>query len=945
MNTLYKKALILTCAICVFPSIGHTQQNCNPDAITPCQTSTKGLWMKDTKNDNGCEPSAGNAWESPDIWIYSWNSSDWATTGLLKSPGMPIPTGVPPLPTPFLNCHPDQDQAEDPYFQNEVDHTPRYIATGYNTPVWIYVKVRNHKDAPGQSSGTEVLKVYWAKASTGLIWPTSWTGLDGRGNFNGLICPGKVLYLGDEITKPRKNSLKMTPTEISRLQEAFRDLNENKTYRGAVSFWFKQDEIHQATHVHQSESFLPWHRELVNRLENLLREVHPEVKLPYWDWQTDPTQPDPVTNTGTPLLATIAADVNNFMGMASGRVRGSGYGSNVGSNYWKSFDLDNCCSTDNGGNPCPWYDGNPRPTRGISGCPGTNLSPCVGSGNYWDPPEYLIRGCGGGFANMNSDINNITFGNGGTIASQYENFQHRLDVGDHTAAHNFLGASDGVNTGNILDQHTSFMDPLVFVLHAEVDRMFAKWQRYYAADANNNHAADNNYLRRLVPNDVYGDDRDHSKKTSDQCDLSSGWAIKNSLEPWAGGTSNTDANTSDNTSTVLPWDGLPNNGKGGRSVVKNSLDPSVVTPPIYDDVLLTIPVLQPGEACIMQIPWFPPDPTVASCTGDEGHYCLLARIERNTDPGFGMDFTEGSDLNQNVPKNNNIAWKNVEILPGGPDNGGPPNAPPPPPPPHLCTNTPCTGIGEVLVHNVEVTRTVNTKLVFGPVTRQDTTTAATVDSVVINLGPQLHALWVAGGRVSYNVHDSPCDSNETTVVTHASGGWIGNIAMAPDEMETLNLAAIPSATQQFVPYQFRIEQYATGYADTLIGGETFKGNCDSAWAFGPPDDNFTPPSNKTTAYHGNLNSAAITEISMTVYPSPASLNTRICIDGVPANVQVVVEVLDILGHTVQTLYNAKPDAECGLSFTLDCSRLEDGVYYAHIKNGNIVRTVKFMVAH
>ena len=32
---------------------------------------------------------------------------------------------------------------------------------------------------------------------------------------------------------------------------------------GGVSYWFKQDEIHQATHVHGGPAFLPWHRETV----------------------------------------------------------------------------------------------------------------------------------------------------------------------------------------------------------------------------------------------------------------------------------------------------------------------------------------------------------------------------------------------------------------------------------------------------------------------------------------------------------------------------------------------------------------------------------------------------------------------------------------------------------------------------------------------------------
>jgi hypothetical protein len=31
---------------------------------------------------------------------------------------------------------------------------------------------------------------------------------------------------------------------------------------GGVSWWSKQDEIHQATYVHRGPEFLPWHRRI-----------------------------------------------------------------------------------------------------------------------------------------------------------------------------------------------------------------------------------------------------------------------------------------------------------------------------------------------------------------------------------------------------------------------------------------------------------------------------------------------------------------------------------------------------------------------------------------------------------------------------------------------------------------------------------------------------------
>jgi len=57
---------------------------------------------------------------------------------------------------------------------------------------------------------------------------------------------------------------------------------------GGVNWWFKQDEIHQATHVHGGPEFLPWHREITNRFEALLREINPQLSLHDWDFKEDP---------------------------------------------------------------------------------------------------------------------------------------------------------------------------------------------------------------------------------------------------------------------------------------------------------------------------------------------------------------------------------------------------------------------------------------------------------------------------------------------------------------------------------------------------------------------------------------------------------------------------------------------------------------------------------
>lgn len=87
----------------------------------------------------------------------------------------------------------------------------------------------------------------------------------------------------------RRNFAHLTQAERDQFVAAMQALDMTKAFPDGVSYWDKQDQIHQATHVHGGPAFVPWHRELCNRLEAMLQEVDPAVALHYWDWTTDPT--------------------------------------------------------------------------------------------------------------------------------------------------------------------------------------------------------------------------------------------------------------------------------------------------------------------------------------------------------------------------------------------------------------------------------------------------------------------------------------------------------------------------------------------------------------------------------------------------------------------------------------------------------------------------------
>ena len=63
-----------------------------------------------------------------------------------------------------------------------------------------------------------------------------------------------------------------------------------------------------------------------------------------------------------------------------------------------------------------------------------------------------------------------------------------------------------------------------------------------------------------------------------------------------------------------------------------------------------VPDLAAGGSINVSVPWDPPG---------TGHYCLLARWISDQDP---ITFAEGSNINTNVRNNNNLAWRNVNVV-------------------------------------------------------------------------------------------------------------------------------------------------------------------------------------------------------------------------------------------------------------------------------------------
>lgn len=256
------------------------------------------------------------------------------------------------------------------------------------------------------------------------------------------------MTLGDGI---RRNIASVDPSERALFIDAFKQLNDNNhkfpgtrndsPAAGGVSWWFKQDELHQATHVHGGREFVPWHRELMNRIEQMLRQINPLLSLHYWDWTQDP-RAIPNANIGGGTTGILSLFTPDFMG------HGGPTDQPIGE-PWLS---------------AKYYDPNANPAR-------------EDTDNPADTPRKVFRHVSNSFGPATSARVNEVVNAGDFVAMR------NLLEPIHNDMHGFVAMGD---------LHRSFEDPFVFLLHSYQDGLFARWQ------------TDPAHPERLDPNLVYG---------------------------------------------------------------------------------------------------------------------------------------------------------------------------------------------------------------------------------------------------------------------------------------------------------------------------------------------------------------------------------------------------------------------------------------------------------
>jgi hypothetical protein len=372
------------------------------------------------------------------------------------------------------------------------------------------------------------------------------------------------MTLGDRI---RRNLATVGKEERNLFIDAIKQLNQiyyspngSRTDfpAGHVSYWFKQDEIHQSSHVHGCPAFLPWHREMCNRFERLLRSVHPELSLHYWDWNLDPSNMH--DNEGKP----VDLFDSNFMGKATGLVgeplKSAGfYVENPRDDKYRDDKSPVHLNRPNSNDPSTWSypttkEGQPvhcNPTDPPNSLRRNKLpgAPPIGVPVEASPFDFYWP--------TDSELINAPTWESFNDLMQGVELPQRSNNGAHAGAHSYIG-------GNLADPHISFRDPFVFLLHSNIDRLWAMWQR-------------KDSTVRLDPAQVYGT-QGNSQGSGDVEIGEPNWGILSPAEPWAGwGVQNAETGIVTNLWPIRPWF-APENEQSN----KNFKEVSIVTPPRYD---------------------------------------------------------------------------------------------------------------------------------------------------------------------------------------------------------------------------------------------------------------------------------------------------------------------------------------------------------------------------
>ena len=181
--------------------------------------------------------------------------------------------------------------------------------------------------------------------------------------------------------------------------------------------WRRQAEIHPAHCAHGTADFLPWHRHYLNQFEKICGTLlgEPQFALPYWDW----------THRGGQIPGAFFRDK---------RLSVEKWNDN-GDGHW----------------PPDWPNVRTRGIRALTQ-----------GGRLVDDPQR-----GGNFTRERMQVI--------MRSERYSIFRRQIEGGPHNSGHVAVGLTGAPPFGHMLDG-LSPLDPLFWLHHCNVDRLWAEWQ-------------------------------------------------------------------------------------------------------------------------------------------------------------------------------------------------------------------------------------------------------------------------------------------------------------------------------------------------------------------------------------------------------------------------------------------------------------------------------------
>jgi hypothetical protein len=208
-----------------------------------------------------------------------------------------------------------------------------------------------------------------------------------------------------------------------------------------------------------------------------------------------------------------------------------------------------------------------------------------------------------------------------------------------------------------------------------------------------------------------------------------------------------------------------------------------------------IPSLEPGQEAIVEIPWLVPNPAIfQNISTNTWHFCLAAEIVTNDD---SSDFITNFSIGPNVRNNNNLAWKNLNII-------------------DVFPNTPSIGSSTAIHNTTESTKLYNIEIIADA----NALSLHQEAEVRIELNPILLQAWENTGRNGNNVMET---RQNNTVIAGGPSMILENLELNAFEVGTLHFSVNFLTTQVTgqKTYNYRVIQ-RDAVTNEVVGGVSYE---------------------------------------------------------------------------------------------------------------------------